>query len=233
MVDRGGRSMKTKRGRPVAFTRMAIEYFRSEKSGMGYFTEIDPVEMFEFSGEGSLGRLTFASAAVELLYDLLPKNEPYEALYDLTLRYFRLINEAPKGSIIAVFLSYFLKLLSFLGYRPNLAGCNSCGKGIGEIIVADSEGEMGVFFSPERGGLVCEACQKPGEYYIKLHLERIDKLYNLQISSLAEAVRLKIKMTEAEEMIDLLTGFLRYQTEAKELKSLKFLEKLKKTDLKA
>jgi hypothetical protein len=56
-------------------------------------------------------------------------------------------------------------------------------------------------------------------------------LSRLQRSSLAEAVKIKIGFAEAEEMLELLSNFLRYQTDTREMKSLKFLEKLKKTKL--
>jgi hypothetical protein len=70
-----------------------------------------------------------------------------------------------------------------------------------------------------------------GEYYIRLHSARLEVLSRLQRSSLAEAVKIKIGFAEAEEMLELLSNFLRYQTDTREMKSLKFLEKLKKTKL--
>jgi len=231
IIDRGGRSLKSKRGRLHTFSRLEIGYFKSEKSGMGYITEVDPVETFQFEREGALGRLTFASAALELLYDLLPDDEPQEGLYHLTVQYFRQIDTVPKQAIIPVFIAYFLKLLSYLGYRPNFAGCISCAKDRNQTVMANSNGVNYYVFSPERGGLVCSACQMPGEYYIKLQSERLDKIYRLQTASLTESSGVKLKLDEAEELLEILTNFFRYQTEAKELKSLKFLEKLKKTKL--
>jgi len=231
IVDRGGRSLKSKRGRLMTFTRMELGYFKSEKSDMSYISEVDPLESFEFKSDGTLGRLTFASAALELLYDLLPNDEPQEGLYHLTIQYLRLIDRIPKKGVIPVFLAYFLKLLSYLGYRPNLAGCNSCGKEKEAIIVPNAIG--GYYnFSPDRGGLVCSTCQIAGEYYIKLQSGRLDKIYSLQTASLAESAAINLRLDEAEEFLELLTNFMRFQTEVRELNALKFLEKLKKTSLK-
>jgi len=231
IVDRGGRSLKSKRGRLMTFTRMELGYFKSEKSDMSYISEVDPLESFEFKSDGTLGRLTFASAALELLYDLLPNDEPQEGLYHLTIQYLRLIDRIPKKGVIPVFLAYFLKLLSYLGYRPNLAGCNSCGKEKEATIVPNANG--GYYnFSPDRGGLVCSTCQIAGEYYIKLQSGRLDKIYSLQTASLAESAAINLRLDEAEEFLELLTNFMRFQTEVRELNALKFLEKLKKTSLK-
>jgi recombinational DNA repair protein (RecF pathway) len=124
-----------------------------------------------------------------------------------------------------------LKLLSYLGYRPNFAGCIGCGKSSEKAAFAGNGGALFYDFSPERGGLVCNTCQIPGEYYIRLHSDRLKEIYGLQIASLAEAAKMKIGFDETDEIIMLLTGFLKYQTDSRELNSLKFLEKLKKTKL--
>lgn len=228
VVDRGGRSLKSKRGRLLSFSRLELTYFKSSRSGMGYISEVEPVQSFTFEKEGSLGRLTFASAAIELLYDLLPEDEPQEELYHLTVHYLKTLDTVSRDAIMPLFLGYFLKTLSFLGYRPNLAGCIGCGKAREEIR-PDEKNRLSL--SPKRGGLVCETCQMAGEYYIRLHSARLKVLSRLQRSSLAEAVKIKIGFAEAEEMLELLSNFLRYQTDTKEMKSLKFLEKLKKTKL--
>jgi len=232
LVDRGGRSLKSKRGRLMTFCRMEISYFKSEKSGMGYIGEIEPLETFEFKSEGTLGRLTFASAALELLYDLLPEEDPQQGLFDLTVRFMRRIDRVRRAGIIPVFISYFLKTLSYLGYRPNFSGCIGCGKDLQETAVSNSNGLAFHLFSPERGGLICSACQMPGEYYIKLQSDRLMKVYNLQTSSMTESGKMTLRLEEAEELLELLAGFLKYQADNKELKSLKFLEKLKKANLK-
>ncbi len=203
---------------------------------MGYLSEVELLESFLFEKDGALGRLTFASAALEILYDLLAEDEPHPDLYDLTLQFFRLIDTGSKGGLISLFLAYFMKTLSYLGYRPNFSGCVSCGKDRESSAIAGNNGQNQestkfYFFTPERGGLICSACQKMGEYYIKLQFERLEMIYRLQTSSLAEAGRLRHGFNEAEEIIELLTDFMRFQTGTKELNSIKFLEKLRKAKL--
>jgi DNA repair protein RecO (recombination protein O) len=236
IIDRGGRSIKSKRGRLQTFSRLEIEYFKSEKSGMGYLSEVESMESFLLEKDGALGRLTFASAALEILNDLLAEDEPHPELYDITIQFLRMTDAIPKSGIISLFLAYFLKTMSYLGYRPNFAGCVSCGKDKREIALRgngqnESELPQFYFFTPERGGLVCSACQMMGAYYIKLKLDRLSTIYRLQTSSLAEACKMTMKFDEAEEIIELLTDFMKYQTGTKDLNSIKFLEKLKKTKL--
>ncbi len=202
IIDRGGRSLKSKKGRLMTFARLELTYFKSEKTGTGYVSEADPLEIFSFEKEGTLGRLTFASTALEILYGLLPENEPLEGLYHLTIQYFRMLDRVPRHSLYPLFIAYFIKLVSQLGYRPNFAGCISCGK--------ELELESSFYsFVPERGGIVCSSCQIPGEYYIRLQSEARDRLYRLQTSSLAEAAAVDLKLAEAEEMVELLVNFLK------------------------
>ncbi len=223
VIDRGGRSLKSHRGRLLNFARLDITYFKSEKTGTAYVSEAEALEIFGFEKEGTLGRLTFASAAVELLYDLLPEDEPMSDLYYLTIGFFRLTDNIPKGGLYPLFIAYFMRLLSQLGYRPNFAGCVSCGQA--------PRPESGYyFFIPEKGGLVCSSCQTMGEYYIRLQSDRLEQICRLQTSSLTEASSARLKLKEAEEVLELLVNFLRFQTDKGELKSLKFLEKLKKTN---
>ncbi|UCD17373.1 MAG: DNA repair protein RecO [Candidatus Zixiibacteriota bacterium] len=228
IVDRGGRSIKSKRGRLLSFSRLEITYFKSERTGTGYIGEVEPLESFSLERDGSLGRLTFASAALEILNDLLPESEPQEDLYHLTVTFLRHIDIDPKGALLAVFLAYFIKLLSYMGYRPNLAGCVTCGRERGEIA---GDHQAALAFSPERGGLVCHACQTAGEYYIRVQPDQLDTLYSLQTSSLSEAAGVQLTMRKGEELLEILTTFMKYQTGTGELKSLKFLEKLKRTQL--
>lgn len=227
IVDRGGRSFSSKRGRLLTFSRLEIAYFKSDKSGTGYISEAEPLEAFSFERDGTLGRLTFASAALEILNDLLPEHEPQEGLYHLTIQFLRFTNSFPKTSLLPLFLAYFIKLLSYLGYRPNFAGCVNCAKARETIIAESGKGT----FSPERGGLICAACQNAGVYYITLQPERLEMLYRVQTSSLSEAAAIQLGMRDGEDAMETITSFMKYQTGTGDLKSLAFLEKLKRTQL--
>jgi DNA repair protein RecO (recombination protein O) len=231
IVDRGGRSLKAKRGRLMNFCRLEIDYFKSDKSGIGYISEVNPLEAFTLERDKTLGRLVFASAALELLYGLLPDEEPHEALYSLTIQFLRLTDNNPKQCLFPVYLGFFIRMLSYLGYRPNFSGCVICGKEIrtNSENSKESTSNGGFLFSPDRGGLVCSTCQIIGEYYIRLRPERLKQIRDLQTASLGEAGGINIKFREGEEILELLVSFLKYQADTRDLNSLKFLQKLKRT----
>ena len=232
LIDKGGRSVKSKRGRLLPFCRLDLLYYTSRKEGSGYVSGVDQVEFFSLEGDGALGRLAYASAACELLYNILPENQEHRELYDVFVLYLRLIVTVPKVGLPPMFLCFFLRLLSLLGYHPNLGYCSECSR---ELIDRKglAVGETAFVFSPERGGIICSACQKIGQSYIGLSDTETRLLARLQTSSLSTAAQVSIGFVEASRMTDAVTQFLRYHAGLdSDLKSLSFLDKLKNSETK-
>ncbi len=224
LVDKGGRGLTAKRGRVINFSELELTFYESQKDSNGYISDVELIRMFELSGDGSLGRLAYASAAVELLQLLLPKEEPLIDLYEYSVSFLDKINQAKKQALSSLFLTFFLRLLSQLGYHPSLGYCVACDKKI-ESFIKDG---AAVRFSPERGGVVCPSCQNPGEYYIALPYEGFAKLVELQTASLNEAENVTLGFKETSLLLDALVNFLEYQADvSQKIKSLEFLHKLK------
>ncbi len=223
--DRGGRSMKTKRGRALNLTHLEITYYDSDKPTAGHLSETQVLSNWTFSKDGSLGRLAFSSAACELLYQLLPDNEVHQDIFSYTLRYFEIMDSAERGALPSVFLAYLFRLCSMLGYRPVLTGCVVCGRSV-KSLDADRAS-----FAPERGGLICATCQAPGERYIGVVTEDLICAVTLQAGSLAEAATEQIGFSQSSRLIELLLAFLKTQADLRTINSLEFLEKLKQANL--
>lgn len=226
LVDKGGRSIKSRRGRLQQFARLEMTFYSSQKESSGYVSDCELLETFALDADGELGRLAYGSAACELLYLLLPENEEQAALYGYFVRYLRRLGKADKRYLPAVFLAFFLRTISLLGYHPSISYCVGCDKEVAKFGGTASEYR----FSPERGGLVCPSCQKPGEYYIPLSAEGLRVLTSLQQASLDEAATVPIGFQEASFLVEILANFLKYHSGLmSDLKSVAFLEKLKKS----
>ncbi len=226
LTDRGGRSMKSKRGRLTPFARLDLTFYLSEKQSGGYISDSEMVELFSLERDGTLGRLAYASAACELLYLLVPEREDQPGLYRYVVSYLRLTDTVDKHSLPSLFICFFLRLLSQLGYHPSLAYCVSSGTPAEEFVPEGAD----VAFSAERGGIVSPPCQRPGEYYIRLSYAGFHHLKALQTASLAEAAAHRVTFAEAAVILEALAKFVRYQADLPaNLKSLEFLDKLKKT----
>lgn len=219
--DRGGRSLKAKRGRALPFAHLELTYYTSEKPTPGYVTEIHAQKVWSFEDDAALGRLALAGAACELLWLVLPDHEPHPEIFNYYLTYFDRMNSAPRESLPATFLVCVLRTLSFVGYQPLLTGCVGCGKSLEKISTAELR------FSPDRGGIICGACQVSGERYIQLASDDLKVAVALQSSSLKESGAHKVSFAQMNRMTDVLIEFLRAQTGIQKINSLEFLEKLK------
>jgi len=230
LADKGGKSIKSKRGRVLKFALLEVTFYDSKKETSGYISDVELIKMYDLSGDGSLGRLAYASAACELLEQLLPKEEPQRTLFTYFNLFMEKLNTAERKSLPALFLSFFLRLLSQLGYHPSLGYCVGCSREYAEL----KKEKPGNFasFSAERGGIVCPSCQTPGDYYIKLPADVFADLLKLQSASLKEAESVKVSFGEASLLLEALIKFLQYQADiSSKIKSLEFLDKLKKTEL--
>jgi DNA repair protein RecO (recombination protein O) len=224
LIDKGGRSLKSRRGRMLAFTKLEVTFYQSQRETSGYVSDILVERPFEFAREGTLGRLGYGSAACELLLLLLADEEPQPELFDYTVHYLNWLDKAEKRYLPALFVAFFLRLLSTLGYHPSLTHCSVSGQSIADE--AEARGE--VAFSPEQGGVVSAACQKAGDCYIRLTYQSLKLLVTLQTASLREAGTLPISFVEAGVLVEALCRFMSFQAGVRsEIKSLEFLEKLK------
>jgi len=228
LVDKGGRSAKSKRGRLIPFAHLEITFYKSEKQTSAYLRDCDIIREFSLEKPGTLGRLAYGSAASELLLLLLPEGEAQPVLFAYLLRYLARISESDRQYLPAIFIGFFLRTMSQLGYHPSLAYCVGCSKDLEDIAAVRGK----LMFSPERGGLVCSSCQKPGEYYIGLSVQQARLLSVLQRASLDEAATVPLGFKEASLLVEALAGFVKHHSGLiSDIKSLEFLDKLKSSQL--
>ena len=113
-----------------------------------------------------------------------------------------------------------VRMLSLFGYRPNLVRCGLCKRGWEELKEVPT-----VFFSLEKGTLICERCSKNGERLIPLSLGTARLIDQVAQVDLAKLNRLRFTAQALAESRALLPRFISHQL-GKELKSLKALRGL-------
>ena len=92
--------------------------------------------------------LYLAQYAAELITMLFQEHDPHPALFD---RLEMTLLEMPTPRVEEAFLSFQLDLLREAGFLPELSNCGSCGRAAGD--------EPQIYFSPDRGGVVCRNCE--------------------------------------------------------------------------
>lgn len=112
---------------------------------------------------------------------------------------------------------YELRLLDFLGFRPQLFECANCGRAI------EAEDQ---FFSFAAGGAICPRCGRGLPNLASISVETLKYLRHFQRSSYAEATRARPPSGVRAEAESLMQGYFTYLLE-RELNSPGFLRQVK------
>ncbi len=164
-------------------------------------TQAETVESFAQLRE-DLVRSAAASYAAELLDRLAPEESENTEAYRLIVR---TLEALCGGSNVALTLRcYDLKLLSAMGYRPELSLCTVGG----ETIRAEDQ-----FFSPARGGVVCPRCADRAEGRYPVSLAALRVLRHIQRIPLEEALQLRVRDATLEELEPVLQRLIQYLLE--------------------
>ena len=116
--------------------------------------------------------------------------------------------------------TFEIRMLSLFGYRPNLRRCDLCKKD-----VEDFQGAPSVFFSLEKGALVCKNCSGTWKDLLPLSVGTARLIERISQADLEKMQRLKFTSQALLESRVLLPRFIAYQL-GKELRSLKAIEGL-------
>jgi len=146
-----------------------------------------------------MARYTHASYAAELLDTLLEERAPAPAVFDLLVAVLRGLDG--EGDPATLIRGYELKLLSSLGYGPELFTCVSCG--------TEVEGGRAGFATAE-GGVVCARCQR-SLGVTPVSPTALRAMRDFAAMPEAELAGRKLSRPAAEELARVLRAFVDYQ----------------------
>jgi DNA repair protein RecO (recombination protein O) len=155
---------------------------------------------------------------LELTNEMAGEREANREAFDLLLSFLTDLDMTAPGE--EQLRMFEVRMLSLFGYRPNLVRCGLCKRGWEELKEVPT-----VFFSLEKGTLICERCSKNGERLIPLSLGTARLIDQVAQVDLAKLNRLRFTAQALAESRALLPRFISHQL-GKELKSLKALRGL-------
>ena len=132
----------------------------------------------------------------------------------------RLASNAGASSPLSVWLViryYEMRLLDYMGFRPQLLECANCGR---EILAEDQ------YFSFTAGGVICPRCGQGLPNLRNISVDTLKYLRHFQRSSYAEASRARPSPEIQQEAEALMQGYFTYLLE-RELNTPGFLKKIK------
>ncbi len=164
-------------------------------------TQAETVESFALLRD-DLVRSAAASYVAELLDRLAPEESENPEAYQLIVRTLEAL--CGEANVPLALRCYDLKLLSAMGYRPELSLCTVGG----ETIQAEDQ-----FFSPARGGVVCPRCADRAEGRYPISLAALKVLRHVQRIPIEEALQLQVSDATLAELEPVLQRSIQYLLE--------------------
>jgi len=213
-VAKGARKITSRKaGHLEPFTHVKLQLARGRS--LFIVTQADTVDAYLPLRETLLMTGT-ASYVVELLdrfvYEEEGANPTLFRLLAETLK--RLANDEDPWLAVRY---YEMRLLDFLGFRPQLFECANCGR---EIKAEDQ------FFSFSAGGVICPRCGRGLPNLTSITIDALKYLRHFQRSSYAESKRAQPALDVRDEVETLMQGYFTYLLE-RELNSPGFLKNIR------
>lgn len=199
------------------FCHVKIHLFEKENRPLTRIDQCDVVEFFPDLSQ-DIAKMSYASYFVELVDAMVEERETHQRVFELLRTFLSNLNgKEPKEEMLRIFE---IRLLSLLGYRPNLSSCTQCRKPLVRL--------ERIYFVPTRGGIFCGQCCPTGESFVILAMGTVRLLEKSAETDLSKLHRLKFSSNALRESREILPRFVQYHL-TRELKSLRFLESVKPT----
>ena len=199
------------------FSHLQLSFFDKEGRGLARVDGCDILGSFPRIRD-HLKRIFYGDYFLELVNEMAGEREANPEAFRLLLAFLRDLEQTePQENRLRMFE---IRMLSLFGYRPNMRRCAFCKR--------DWEGPQElfrVFFSLEKGTLVCEECSRAWNNLIPLSLGTARLIEKASEIELAKLDRLKFTSQALSESREILPRFITYQL-GKELKCLKALKGL-------
>jgi DNA repair protein RecO (recombination protein O) len=199
------------------FSHLRLIFFDKEGMGLVRAESCDILHSFPKIKE-NLRKILYGYYYLELVNEMAGEREGNRGAFELLLSFLLNLEERdPREEQLRLFE---IRMLSLFGYRPNMGKCDLCKKGWEDLREIPT-----VFFSLEKGALVCERCSTMKNNLIPLSLGTARLIEKISQSEIEKIYRLRFTLQALSESRDLLPKFICYQL-GKELRSLKALKEI-------
>jgi len=199
------------------FSHLRLIFFDKEGLGLVRAEGCDILHSFPKIKE-EFKKIVYGNYYLELVNEMAGEREANREAFEVLLSSLSSLEEANlQEEQLRIFE---IRMLSLFGYRPNMRRCILCKRDwedLKEIPV--------VFFSLERGALICEQCSKMRNNLIPLSLGTARLIEKISQTELSKVERLRFTLQALSESRELLPKFISYQL-GKELKSLKAINSI-------
>ena len=216
-VAKGVRRLKSKLcGRVEMLTHGDLIFFERVSKDLHSVNSFDIIETFQKLREDLL-KIAYCSYMAELIQRVTSDGEPDSEIFELMLNTMSVIE---KSDAPEIFVRVFeIKLLEKLGLNPRLDSCIVCS---GEI------NDENPRFNIQSGGVVCDKCSSSGHHALVISRSTLDLMRRVQEIPFELLTLLETSEISKQEMKKLLSGFISFHVDVKNLRSLSFLESIER-----
>lgn len=213
-IAKGARKPQSRKtGHVESFMRSNILFARGRN--LDLITQAELVEAYRPLRE-DLVRVTYASHIVELLDRFTAENDAHPQLYQLLSEALGWLAET-KDLLLAT-RYYEMRLLSLVGFQPQLFHCVNCRT----IIEPEDQ-----FFSAELGGVLCPDCSRADGKKEPISLGALKMLRYLQTRAYSTVRLLRVRRPLHTELETIMHHYLQHHLERR-LHSAGFLKRLRR-----
>lgn len=200
LIARGTKKISSKISghvEPITF----IDLMVIKGKSLNYLGSAINIDAF-FNIKQDLDRLNYAGKAMSTISKRINENHADEDVFNILLNFLEILNtdkELDVDKLQLLYISFILKLLTLLGYSPELYNCLKCHKPI----------NLGVnHFDLLKGGLVCDKCLNNSEHSVKISSNAIKVLRYINQNDFNNILILNIKPTLLKQLISLINKFV-------------------------
>lgn len=197
------------------FTHVRLRFRPSRADDLAFIFGCDLVQSFR-SPSRDLQRFALANYVVELVDIMVAGREPGQEIYLLLLDSLSVLEERTAWPPLFLPAFAFL-LLAYIGYEPNLTGCQRC-----QTVFKEHDETFSVF-SPSLGGLLCPNCRERGGPTLRLSAETLRLLRSPKRAGLKAFLSTAVSPRVCYEVRALTARLLTHHL-SRPLKSVAFLE---------
>ncbi len=165
----------------------------------------------------NLFKTSIAYYMAELVLRVIQERQENKEVFKLLKETFYYLSKDGDPEILVRWFE--INLIKNVGFHPEFNWCVHCKKEIKE--------NQEVFFSANFGGILCSSCKKFDYSVFKLSEDALKNIKILQKGKLQNIYKLEIKEDILDEIENLMNFYISFILE-KELKSKKFIQKIKK-----
>ncbi len=196
------------------FSHLRLIFFDKEGMGLVRAESCDILHSFPKIKE-DLKKILYGNYYLELVNEMAGEREENREAFELLLSFLsNLESTEPQEEQLRLFE---IRMLSLFGYHPNMKRCELCKRDWEDLKECPT-----VFFSFEKGTMVCERCSKAWNHLVPFSLGTARLIEKVSQLELPKIQRLRFTLQALSESREILPKFINYQL-GKEMKSLKAL----------